>query len=145
MGDLMRARPIGVGEARGELIVSHEALSFWGGYDQNTGQIIDHRHPLNGQNVLDKVLAIPFTRGSSTTTAVLLEAVRLGMAPLAILTRDIDSFVALASIVADELYGKSLPVFALHPDDYGKLQTGQWIHVNRDGTIVIDSREASKG
>ena len=145
MGEVIRGRPISAGEVRGKLLISDAPLSFWGGYDQYTGDIIDHQHPLYGENALDKVLAIPYAKGSSTTTAVLLEALRKDMAPLAILTRGVDSFVALASIVADELYGKAIPNFALDLDDYDKLQTGQWIHVNRDGTIVIDSYETSEG
>ena len=53
---------------------------------------------------------MPFSKGSSTTTAVLLEAVRAGTAPAAILTTGPDAFFALASIVADVMYGKSFPV-----------------------------------
>jgi predicted aconitase with swiveling domain len=78
------------GAARGEALVSREPLSFWGGYDWKTGEIIDRRHPLSGSIASGKILAIPFTRGSSTTTAVLLEAIRAGTAPKAILTTAVD-------------------------------------------------------
>ncbi|MFN8425100.1 MAG: hypothetical protein U0X87_02420 [Anaerolineales bacterium] len=30
-------------------LVSREPLSFWGGYDWKTGEIIDRRHPLSGE------------------------------------------------------------------------------------------------
>ena len=66
------------GEARGTALVSREPLSFWGGYDWKTGEIIDRRHMLSGCIAKGKILAVPFTRGSSTTTAVLLEAIRAG-------------------------------------------------------------------
>ena len=66
------------GEASSEALVSREPLSFWGGYDQLTGEIIDRRHPLSGQIAAGRVLAVPSARGSSTTTSVLLEAVRAG-------------------------------------------------------------------
>ena len=65
---------------------------------------------------------MPFSKGSSTTTAVLLEAVRAGTAPAAIVTTGADAFFALASIVADVMYGKSFPVIALEPDDFASLQ-----------------------
>ena len=68
-------------EAAGSIMLSHDPLSFWGGYDAVTGEIIDRRHPLSGLNGKDRILAIPGTRGSSTTTAVLLESVRRGTAP----------------------------------------------------------------
>ena len=77
----LRGRAVAPGEARGQLLFSNEPLSFWGGYDAATGEIIDRRHPLSGQIAAGRVLAIPFTKGSSTTTAVLLEAVRAAPRP----------------------------------------------------------------
>ncbi|HMQ53850.1 MAG TPA: DUF126 domain-containing protein, partial [Anaerolineae bacterium] len=37
------------GQAQGRALVTGEPLSFWGGYDYQTGEIIDRRHPLSGQ------------------------------------------------------------------------------------------------
>ena len=133
----MRGKIVIKGRAAGEALVSAEPISFWGGYDYRTGEIIDRRHPLSGLVAAGRVLAVPFTRGSSTTTAVLLEAVRAGTAPAAILTTGTDSFFALASIVADELYGKPIPLLALEPSDFAALRTGQWLTLDDDGTITI--------
>jgi uncharacterized protein len=125
------------GEARGIALVSLEPLSFWGGYDWQTGEIIDRRHSLSGENAKGKILAIPFTRGSSTTTAVLLEAIRAETAPAAIITTDTDFFFALASVVADELYSSPLPLVALREEDFGKLKSGDEIRVTSDGRVKI--------
>lgn len=138
---VMQGRPIVAGDGAGEVLVSHEPLSFWGGYDSRTGEIIDRRHPLSGQMAAGRVLAIPYTRGSSTTTAVLLEAIRTGTAPVAILTTDIEPFFALASIVADEMYQKPIPVVALSKANFATLKTGQWVSVQSDGSIVINFLE----
>ena len=73
---ILNGKVVVPGEAEGVALVANEPISFWGGYDQKTGEIIDRRHVLSGKNAKDKVLAIPFTRGSSTTTAVLLDAIR---------------------------------------------------------------------
>ena len=97
---VIAGRAIVAGEAEGEALVTHDALSFWGGYDFHTGEIIDRHHPLAGVRAAGRILAVPFSKGSSTTTAVLLEAVRAGTAPAAILTTGVDAFFALASIVA---------------------------------------------
>jgi predicted aconitase with swiveling domain len=137
MDKVMQGRVVVAGEGEGEALVSSEPLSFWGGFDYHTGQIIDRRHPLSGANAAGRVLAVPFTRGSSTTTAVLLEAVRAGTAPTAILTTAIDSFFALASIVAEEMYGRTLPVVALSTADYLQLRTGQRVRVSRDGRVSV--------
>ena len=75
------------------------------------------RHPLSGEVAAGRVLVVPFSRGSSTTTAVLLEAARAGTAPAAIVTTGVDSFFALASIVARELYGRPIPIVAVTPGE----------------------------
>jgi len=133
----IRGRPFIQGSANGLALVSREPLSFWGGYDWKSGEIIDRRHPLSGMIAKGKILAIPFTRGSSTTTAVLLEAIRAGTAPNAIITTSTDFFFALASVVADELYTTPLPLVAISESDFANLQTGQQIEINNNGGITI--------
>lgn len=134
---VIQGRPVVAGEAEGEALVSDEPLSFWGGYDFHTGCIIDTRHPLAGARAAGRVLAVPFTKGSSTTTAVLLEAVRAGTAPAAILTTGVDSFLALASIVAGVMYGESFPVVSLDAAEFAALRTGARLVVDRSGLIAI--------
>jgi len=132
---IIAGRSIVAGSAEGDALVTHESLSFWGGYDFHTGEIIDKHHELAGVRAAGRILAVPFSKGSSTTTAVLLEAVRAGTAPAAILTTGADSFFALASIVADVMYGKSFPVVALEPDDFARLETGMRLVVERSGVV----------
>jgi len=132
---MIAGRIVVAGRAEGDALVTSEPLSFWGGYDFHTGEIIDRHHPLAGVHAASRVLAVPFSKGSSTTTAVLLEAVRAGTAPAAILTTGADSFFALASIVADVMYGKSFPVIALEPADFGTLRTGERLSIGEDGMI----------
>ena len=132
---VISGRAIVAGEADGEALVTNDALSFWGGYDFHTGEIIDKHHPLAGVRASGRILAVPFSKGSSTTTAVLLEAVRAGTAPAAILTTGTDAFFALASIVADVMYGKPFPVIALEPDDFATLRTGEHLSIESSGVI----------
>ena len=134
----LQGRAVVPGEAKGRLIVSDSPLSFWGGYDAATGEIIDRRHPLSGQIAAGRVLAIPFTKGSSTTTAVFLEGVRAGTAPAAILTAGTDAFLALASIVAAEMYGRPVPIVALTPEDFAALAASCQAEVRRDGSVLLD-------
>ncbi len=138
MAELIQARPIVAGTARGEALVSREPLSFWGGYDQETGEIIDRRHPLSGQNAAGRILVLPHSRGSSTTTAVLLEALRAGTAPAAIVTTAEDSFFALAGVVAEEMYGIGIPILSVDQAAFERLETGQRIQIEADGTVHLD-------
>lgn len=138
MADVIQGVPVVKGEAQGLTLVTNEPLSFWGGYDHRTGEITDRRHPLSGQNATGRILVVPFTRGSSTTTAVLLEAIKSGTAPAAIITTGVDSFFALASIVADEMYGKPIPIIALDRPTFARLQSGMELEINLDGSIHLE-------
>ncbi len=140
MGELIQGRAVIAGEAEGELLLSSQPLSFWGGYDPKTGEIIDRRHPLSGQHACGRILALPNTVGSSTTTAVLLEALRAGTAPAALLTAGVDNFLALAAVVALEMYGRALPIVALEPALFARLQTGSHVRVRAGGTVLIEAR-----
>ena len=131
---IIKGKSFSPGSATGIALVSNEPLSFWGGYDWKTGEIIDRRHSLSGEIAKDKILAIPFTRGSSTTTSVLLEAVRAKTAPAAIITTATDFFFALASIVADELYAQPFPLVAISQSDFARLGTGD--HIELDGNEI---------
>jgi uncharacterized protein len=104
------ARTLVPGTARGVVLVLDEPLSFWGGVDPATGEVIDVRHPQQGANVAGRVLVMPGGRGSSSSSSVLAEAVRAGTAPAAIVLTDPDAIIALGAIVARELYGRAIPV-----------------------------------
>ena len=138
MAELIQTKPVVAGKAEGEALVSREPLSLWGGYDQETGEIIDRRHPLSGQIAAGRILVLPHSRGSSTTTAVLLEAIRAGTAPAAILTMDDDAFFALAGVVAEEMYGTGIPILAVGRAAFERLETGQQIQIDIDGTVHLD-------
>ncbi len=135
--NVIRGRVLVAGEASGESLVSPEPLSFWGGYDSDNGEIIDRRHPLSGQIASGRILVLPFTKGSSTTTAVLLESVKNGTAPAGIITSRVDSFLSLASIVAEEMYQKPIPIVAVSLSEFSRFKSGQKIEMSSDGAILI--------
>lgn len=115
------ARVMVNGIGQGKALVLPEPLSLWGGLDPQTGQIIDERHPSLGQNVTEKVLLLPVGRGSSSASSILLEAVRVGTAPAAIITAAPDGILTLGAIVSRTLYGKAPPIVVLATVDYGSV------------------------
>src|SRR5687768_9532462 len=99
---------------RGEILVAGEAgtgpalvlsapISFWGGVDPKTGKIVDVRHPEHGETIAGRVLFLPGTIGSSSASAVLLELVRSGNAPAALVLHEPDAILLLGLIVAKEM------------------------------------------
>jgi predicted aconitase with swiveling domain len=133
----LQARPLVAGSAAGEALVLPEALSLWGGLDPQNGEIIDQRHPSCGENVSGRILVLPVGRGSSSASSILLEAVRAGTAPAAIITAEVDAILALGAAVARELYDESLPVAVLEEPDYGRLHSGLWLFLAEDGLLTI--------
>lgn len=125
------------GTAVGQALVLSQPLSLWGGLDPETGQIIDQRHPQVGQSVTGQILLLPAGRGSSSASSILLEAVRLGTAPLAIITREIDGILALGGAVARELYNVNLPMLVLEASSYTAVQTGDRLQIEADGRLFL--------
>ena len=140
MERLIQGHVVVEGRAEGDALVAREPLSFWGGYDFTTGTIIDTHHALRGTRAAGRVLLVPFTKGSSTTSAVLLEAVRAGTAPAAIVTTGVDSFFALASIVADVMYRRSFPVISLDAEAFASIETGDTVVVEPGGALRVTAR-----
>ena len=54
-----------------------------------------------------------------------------------VITTGVDPFFALASIVADVMYGKAFPVVALEPDDFARLRTNMQLGVERSGIVRL--------
>lgn len=125
------------GQGAGEALVLPEPLSLWGGLDPKTGEIIDRRHPNSGDNVAGRVLVLPMGRGSSSASSILLEAVRLGTAPAAIILAETDAILALGTAVAREMYDRAPPVVVVQSDVYQQLHTGQTITINEAGIITF--------
>ena len=49
MGHVIHGTVLVEGGGSGPLLVSDTPLSFWGGYNQFTGEVIDRRHPYRGK------------------------------------------------------------------------------------------------
>ena len=137
MGHVIQGKPVVVGTACAVCLASSEPLSFWGGYSQATGEIIDRRHSLSGEIGAGKIVVVPFTRGSSTTTGILLESVRAGVAPAGIITTEVDPFLALASVVAGEMYGRSFPVVAIGKEAFSLVCSGQRLEIQESGQVYV--------
>lgn len=112
------------GSATGTIMVLSEPLSFWGGIDTDTGDIIDNNHPQAGENVTGVILAMPHGRGSSSSASVLAESIRLGTAPVGLILRELDEILVVGAMVANELYNSGFPIAV---GDFPKSRGGRWI------------------
>lgn len=124
-------------EASGSLVYSDQPLSFWGGYDAHSGEVIDRRHPLSGQILTGQILVFPGSRGSSSGSGVLLEAIRNRTAPAGIITLEADHILCLAALLAQELYARTIPVAVTSPDffEWAAANHGVNLRLTSDGRL----------
>ena len=137
------ARVLVGGAAEGPVLASRVPLSFWGGLNPATGEIVDRHHPLNGQNIAGTVLVIPAGRGSCSASGVLYEAIDSNHAPKAILLSQADEIIALGAIVADEILSRRLPVLVLDVDAFERALHADYARVYEDGTVILTRASSS--
>ena len=133
-------RPIVPGPALGAALVSKEPLSFWGGVCPRTGEIIDRRHELSGANVTGKVFVFPTGRGSSTSSATLMQSIKAGVAPAAIINLSVDPMLALGAIVSDELYDQTVPIVILREEDFYFIKQDDYLIIEPDGKVLVNAK-----
>lgn len=132
-----KAQVILPGRAAGEVLACAEPLSFWGGVDPATGRVIDVHHPLAGENLAGRILAMPGTRGSCTGSGVLLDMALNGRAPAALIFAEPEDVVTLGAMIAAAMFGKTLPVLRLGPDAFAALSRARTARIG-DAAIEAD-------
>jgi len=127
------------GSGQGQALVLDEPLSFWGGFDAQSGRVIEERHPQAGANLAGRVVVMPSGRGSSSSSSVLAEGLRRGTGPVALLLAVPDEIVVLGALVANLLDGSAFPVVQLRAADYAAISTGDVVTIDADGTVTCSS------
>ncbi|MGZ4915232.1 MAG: DUF126 domain-containing protein [Halobacteriota archaeon] len=97
----IRGRVISKGVASGSALVSDAPLSFLGGVDATTGEIIDPRHELYGRSVSRRVLVFPTGKGSTVGSYVIYQLKKNGVAPAAMINEVSETIIAVGAIIAE--------------------------------------------
>ncbi len=95
-----KGRSISKGFARGEVLLSREPISFYGGVDPNTGVIVEKGHPLEGKSIRDKILIFPRGKGSTVGSYIIYRLAKSHMAPKAIVNIEAEPIVAVGAIIS---------------------------------------------
>ncbi|MEL6746359.1 MAG: DUF126 domain-containing protein [Pseudomonadota bacterium] len=128
------------GDGAGPYLRLSEPISFWGGVDPATGLITTSRHPQCGENIGGSVLALPPMIGSSSSSGILLELLRSGAAPAAMILAEVDAILIMGCVVGRELKYPCPPVVVGTLPDYpngtqvrvNALSESQGAHVARE-------------
>ncbi|RON24759.1 hypothetical protein BK660_03580 [Pseudomonas brassicacearum] len=128
----LTGRSLVAGAAQGALLFADVGLSFWGGVDSASGEVIDRHHPLSGECLSGRVLAIPSGRGSCTGSSVLMELISNGHAPAALVLAEPDEILTLGVLVAQTIFARSLPVLCIGREAFASLRDHAFARVDGD-------------
>ena len=112
------------GTGQGSVLATNQPISFWGCVSPVTGRISDKRHDLYGSSISGKILVFPYGKGSSTGSLMILELLRLNLAPAGIINLRTEPLLATGPIVGKHFYGKSFPIVNIAATEFQMLQTG---------------------
>jgi len=124
----VQGRKIFKGKVVGEALVTGEDISFYGGCDPETGEIVEKGHHLEGKSVSGKILVFPTGKGSTVGSYVLYALKKAEKAPLAIVNRTTDPVVAVGCIISE--------IPAVDQIDISRLETGQRVEVDANNGVV---------
>lgn len=98
------------GKSIGEVLDLTSPLSLWGGVEIQTGKIVEAAHPQFGESLGEKLVVLPHGRGSSSSSSVLAEMLRIGTGPAGLILNEPDSILVIGALVANRLYGANCPI-----------------------------------
>ena len=124
----MKGRTINPGKAKGNALVTDEPIGFYGGIDLNTGIVIEQGHPLEGQNVKDRILVFPCGKGSTVGSYIIYGLKKNNVAPAGIINSETETIVATGVILAD--------IPTIDHIDLTKIHDGQQLQLDADEATV---------
>ncbi|MVW74154.1 cis-3-hydroxy-L-proline dehydratase [Pseudomonas xionganensis] len=139
----IQGRSLVAGRGQGSLLWADQGLSFWGGVDPFSAEVIDRHHPLSGQSLAGRVLAIPSGRGSCTGSSVLLELILNGPAPAALVLAEPDEILTLGALVAEQVFNVQLPVLCIGHAAFAELEQHAGSSVHIDGEQLLLAADAA--
>lgn len=128
---VLTGRKIVKGKAKGEAVVTKEAISFNGGVDNMTGIVTEPGHELEGVNIAGKVLVFLTGKGSTGGSYRIYDMVSRGTAPVAFIQVIPEGVTTIGAIIAD------IPIVAdLDQDPTQAIRNGDFIDLDADAGIV---------
>ena len=128
----LKGRVISKGVAEGEALTTTQPISFYGGVDPNTSEIIEKGHELKGHRVKDKILVFPNGKGSTVGSYTLYRMKKGGKAPAGIIIKECETVVAVGAIISE--------IPCVDKIDISKIKTGDTVRLE-NGVVTIKHHE----
>jgi len=120
----LKGRIISKGIAEGEALTTTMPISFYGGVDPETSEILEKGHELQGKQIKGKILVFPNGKGSTVGSYTLYRLKKGGVAPAGIINRDCETVVAVGAIISE--------IPCVDEIDISKIETGDTVRIEND-------------
>jgi len=124
----LKGRIISKGIAEGIALTTTQPISFYGGVDPNTSEIIEKGHELQGKLVKDRILVFPNGKGSTVGSYTLYRMKKSGYAPAGIVNKECETVVAVGAIISE--------IPCVDKIDISKIETGDNVRLE-NGVVTI--------
>jgi uncharacterized protein len=120
----LKGRIISKGIAEGKALTTTMPISFYGGVDPETSEILEKGHELQGKQIKGKILVFPNGKGSTVGSYTLYRLKKGGVAPAGIINRDCETVVAVGAIISE--------IPCVDEIDISKIETGDTVRIEND-------------
>lgn len=124
----LKGRIIFKGVAEGEALTTTQPISFYGGVDPETSEILEKGHELQGKRIKEKILVFPNGKGSTVGSYTLYRLKKGGVAPAGIINRECETVVAVGAIISE--------IPCVDEIDISKIKTGDMVRLE-NGVVTI--------
>jgi predicted aconitase with swiveling domain len=124
----LKGRIISKGKGEGEALATSQPISFYGGVDPNTGEVIEKGHELQGKSVKGKILVFPTGKGSTVGSYTLYRMKKNDTAPAGIINKECETVVAVGAIISE--------IPCIDRIDVSKIKTGDLVRIENDVVTV---------
>ena len=124
----LKGRTISKGVAEGEALTTTQPISFYGGVDPKTSEVIEKGHDLQGKKVTGKILVFPNGKGSTVGSYTLYRMKKNETAPAGIINKECETVVAVGTIISE--------IPCVDKIDISKIRTGDTVRLE-NGVVTI--------
>ncbi|MBN1536858.1 MAG: DUF126 domain-containing protein [Anaerolineales bacterium] len=124
---IISGRTIYPGIVEGKALVTSMGISFFGGVDPETGEIVEKGHTLEGQCIAGKILVFPTGKGSTVGSYTLHRLKANGVSPAAIINQTCEPITAVGCIIAEIPCIDKIPLEAIPQGCYLKIDANKAI------------------
>jgi predicted aconitase with swiveling domain len=124
----LKGRIISRGVVESDALKTNQPISFYGGVDPETSEILEKGHELHGKRIKGKILVFPTGKGSTVGSYTLYRLKKGGVAPAGIINGECETVVAVGAIISE--------IPCIDKIDISQIKTGDIVRIE-NGVVTI--------